>query len=58
MHVKHAHESEAPTSVRVGHVLARGGSFAMRRAATGGREVGEGGGEAHCWLGKPRKEHI
>jgi hypothetical protein len=32
--------------VRVGHTLARGGNVVTRRAAIGGKEAGEGGGEA------------
>ena len=39
---------------RVGHALACGGSVVTRRVAIGGKEVGEGGGEA-CWLGKPKR---
>jgi hypothetical protein len=47
--VEHTQESEAPTSMHVGHALARGGSVATRRAMTkSGREVEE----ACCWPGK------
>jgi hypothetical protein len=48
-------ESEAPTLAHVGHVLARGCSVLKRRVTTGGEEAGEGGGEARCWLGKPKR---
>jgi hypothetical protein len=50
--VEHVQESEAPTLVRVGHELACGNSVATRRVATGGREAGEDGVEAHRWPSK------
>jgi hypothetical protein len=48
-------ESEAPMSSCVGQTLVRGGSVVMRRAATGGKEAGEGGGEAGHWPCKPKR---
>ena len=42
----HTQKSEAPTSVRVGHALARGGTVPTRRAVTDGGEAGEGKEEA------------
>jgi hypothetical protein len=49
--MKHAQESEAPTSACVGHTLACSGSVATRRATIVGGQVGEGRREAHHWLG-------
>jgi hypothetical protein len=53
--VDHAQESEAPTSTRVGHTLACGGSVATRRVVKSCREVGEAGGEVHRWPRKPER---
>ena len=41
--------------MHVGYALVRGINVAMRRAATSGKEGGEGDGEACCWPYKPKK---
>jgi hypothetical protein len=48
--VEYAHESQAPTSVCIGHALARGGSVATR-PVIGGGEAREGKGEECVGLG-------